>query len=206
MAQTLIGLTVGLLIGAGCRYFDIPSPAPPRLIGAFLLVAMTLGFVVAGQILFAAFFDPILLTLLRVFARGQVPQRTVGSGVTSMVAQRCGRIVNIASVSAERGGGTVGNVLYGTTKAGVVALTKGFARELAPFGITVNAVASALTDTSMTRHLLTPGRRREALARIPLGRFAATAEIANVVVFLASDAAAYITGETLAVDGGFLTR
>jgi len=51
MATTLIGLSVGLLIGAGCRYFDIPSPAPPRLIGALLLVAMTLGFVVAGQIL-----------------------------------------------------------------------------------------------------------------------------------------------------------
>jgi XapX domain-containing protein len=51
MATTLIGLSVGLLIGAGCRYLDIPSPAPPRLIGALLLVAMTLGFVVAGQIL-----------------------------------------------------------------------------------------------------------------------------------------------------------
>ena len=51
MATTIIGLTVGLLIGAGCRYFDIPSPAPPRLIGAILLVAMTLGFVVAGRIL-----------------------------------------------------------------------------------------------------------------------------------------------------------
>jgi XapX domain-containing protein len=51
MFATIIGLTVGLLIGAGCRYFDIPSPAPPRLIGAFLLVAMTLGFVVAGRIL-----------------------------------------------------------------------------------------------------------------------------------------------------------
>jgi len=51
MVATLIGLVVGLLIGAGCRYFDIPSPAPPRLIGAFLLVPMTLGFVVAGQIL-----------------------------------------------------------------------------------------------------------------------------------------------------------
>jgi len=51
MAATLIGLTVGLLIGAGCRYFDIPSPAPPRLIGALLLVAMTLGFTVAGHIL-----------------------------------------------------------------------------------------------------------------------------------------------------------
>jgi XapX domain-containing protein len=51
MTATIIGLVVGLLIGAGCRYFDIPSPAPPRLIGAFMLVAMTLGFVIAGHIL-----------------------------------------------------------------------------------------------------------------------------------------------------------
>jgi len=51
MAPTLIGMAVGLLIGAGCRYFDIPSPAPPRLIGALMLVAMTLGFIVAGHIL-----------------------------------------------------------------------------------------------------------------------------------------------------------
>ena len=51
MAPTLIGLIVGLLIGAGCRFFDVPSPAPPRLIGALMLVAMTLGFVLAGQIL-----------------------------------------------------------------------------------------------------------------------------------------------------------
>jgi len=51
MAATLVGLVLGLLIGAGCRYFDMPSPAPPRLIGAFMLVAMTLGFVVAGYIL-----------------------------------------------------------------------------------------------------------------------------------------------------------
>jgi 3-oxoacyl-[acyl-carrier protein] reductase len=126
--------------------------------------------------------------------------------LSTMVAQRFGRIVNIASVSAARGGGVFGNVLYGTTKAGVVAFTKGFARELAPFGITVNAVAPAVTGTAMTDPLLTPERREQTLARIPLGRFATTAEIANVVVFLASDAAAYVTGETVAVDGGFLTR
>ena len=126
--------------------------------------------------------------------------------LSAMAAQQFGRIVNIASVSAARGGGAFGNVLYGATKAGVVALTKGFARELAPFGVTVNAVAPAVTGTAMIEPLLTPERRLQVLARIPLGRLATTSEIANVVVFLASDAASYVTGETIAVDGGFLTR
>jgi 3-oxoacyl-[acyl-carrier protein] reductase len=128
------------------------------------------------------------------------------AALPAMIAQRQGRIVNVASVSAARGGGAFGNVLYGTTKAGVVALTKGFARELAPLGITVNAIAPAVTDTAMTHSMLTPERRQQVLASIPMGRFAATSEIASVVTFLASDAASYVTGETIAVDGGFLTR
>ena len=128
------------------------------------------------------------------------------AALPAMIAQRRGRIVSVASVSAARGGGAFGNVLYGTTKAGVVALTKGFARELAPYGITVNAIAPAVTDTAMTHGMLTPERRQQVLAAIPLGRFAATSEIASVVTFLASDAASYVTGETIAVDGGFLTR
>jgi 3-oxoacyl-[acyl-carrier protein] reductase len=63
-----------------------------------------------------------------------------------------------------------------------------------------------VTATAMTNPLLTPERREQTLLRIPLGRFATTAEIASVVVFLVSDAASYVTGETIAVDGGFLTR
>ncbi len=82
-----------------------------------------------------------------------------------MVKQRYGKIVNIASVSAMKGGGSFGNVLYGTTKAGVVALTKGLARELAPFGINVNAIAPGVVETNMTDSLLTPERRKAVLAR-----------------------------------------
>jgi len=123
-----------------------------------------------------------------------------------MVERRSGRIVNIASVSAARGGGVFGNALYGTTKAGVVALTKGMARDLGPFGINVNAIAPAVTETGMIGALLTPERRQAALASIPLGRFATPADIANMVVVLASDVSSYVSGETIVVDGGYLTR
>jgi NAD(P)-dependent dehydrogenase (short-subunit alcohol dehydrogenase family) len=123
-----------------------------------------------------------------------------------MVERRSGKIVNIASVSAAKGGGAFGNVLYGTTKAGVVALTKGMARDLAPYGINVNAIAPAVAETAMTNALLTPERRRSVIASIPLGRLALPEEIARIAAILASDVSAYITGETIAVDGGFLTR
>ena len=82
-----------------------------------------------------------------------------------MSKQRSGRIINIASVAAMRGGGTVGNALYGATKAGVVALTMGLARELGPHGITVNAIAPAIADTAMTRAVLTEEVRKKVLAR-----------------------------------------
>jgi len=123
-----------------------------------------------------------------------------------MVERKSGKIVNIASVSAAKGGGAFGNVLYGTTKAGVVALTKGMARELAPLGINVNCIAPAVTETGMTRALLTAERRQAVLASIPMGRFATTDDIANMVLILASDVSSYVTGETIVVDGGYLTR
>ncbi len=123
-----------------------------------------------------------------------------------MLRRRYGKIVNIASMSAARAGGVFGNVLYGTTKAGVVAFTKGFARELAPHGINVNAVAPGLVETAMTRGKLAGISREQLLAAMPMGRLAEVGDIANAVAFLASDAAAYITGDTLLVDGGCLTR
>src|SRR5262249_52789847 len=119
--------------------------------------------------------------------------------------QRAGRIINIASVSAMRGGGSLGNTIYGATKASVVASTMGLARELGPLGITVNAVAPAVADTAMTRAGLTDDMRRRIVARIPLGRLAALSDIAGLVTFLASDRAAFITGAVIPVDGGILT-
>ena len=128
------------------------------------------------------------------------------AALPAMIAQRYGKIVNIASVSAVKGGGSFGNVLYGTTKAGVVALTKGLARELAPHGINVNAVAPGVIETGMTASLMTPERRKTVLANVPAGRFAETRDIASVVALLCSDALEYVNGVTIPVDGGYLTR
>jgi 3-oxoacyl-[acyl-carrier protein] reductase len=129
----------------------------------------------------------------------------VKAAIPAMKKQSHGRIINIASVSAERGGGSVGNTLYATTKAGVVALTKGLARELGSDKITVNAIAPAIADTAMTHKLLTEDALKRILARIPMGRLAALSDIADLAVFLASDRASFITGTTIPVDGGILT-
>ena len=128
----------------------------------------------------------------------------VQAAIPAMRGRGGATIINIASVSAEKGGGALGNVWYGTTKAAVVAITRGLGRELGPQGIRVNAIAPAVLDTGMVHELLTPERREKILARIPLGRLATAEDIARLAVFLASDASAFITGETIAVDGGFL--
>jgi 3-oxoacyl-[acyl-carrier protein] reductase len=127
------------------------------------------------------------------------------AAIPIMRKQRSGRIINIASVAAMRGGGTVGNALYGATKAGVVALTMGLARELGPHGITVNAIAPAIADTAMTRAVLTEDVRKKVMARIPLGRLTTPSDIADLALFLASERASFITGTVIPVDGGILT-
>lgn len=129
----------------------------------------------------------------------------VRAAVPAMARQRAGRIVNIASISAMRGGGSIGNTLYGASKAAVVALTMGLARELGPQGITVNAIAPAVVDTAMTHAQLTEEARQKIIARIPLGRLASLADVAEVAAFIASDRAQFITGAVIPVDGGILT-
>jgi len=128
----------------------------------------------------------------------------VQAAVPAMRRRGRGAIVNIASVSHEKGGGAFGNVWYGTTKAGVVAMTKGLGRELGPAGIRVNAIAPAVVATDMVRTLLTEEVRQRIVSRIPMGRLAEEDDVARAAVYLASDWADFITGETLAVDGGFL--
>ena len=111
-----------------------------------------------------------------------------------------GRVINVTSAAGLVG--TIGQVNYGAAKAAVVGVTKSLARELAKKQITVNAVAP-LAATAMTKNIRTNEKlAAKTLARIPLGRWADPDEIAATFVFFASDAASYITGQVLPVDGG----
>ena len=121
----------------------------------------------------------------------------------SMMAQRSGRIINIASVAGKRGGGFFGNTCYSSTKGGVIAFTKGVAREAGPYNITVNAVAPAMIETEMISGM--PADKRQALlGSIPLGRTGSVDDVAAAVCFLASDSAGFMTGEIMDVDGGLM--
>ena len=124
----------------------------------------------------------------------------------AMLKKRSGKIINIASISAFKGGGVFGNVLYGTTKAGVAALTKGLAREVGSHGINVNGIHPGLADTGMTNQHLNDSNRAKMSEVIPLGRLASTADIARLVAFLASNLSEYITGEMITIDGGLTTK
>ena len=118
-----------------------------------------------------------------------------------MIKQRGGRIINISSIVGIMG--NAGQANYVASKAGLVGLTKSAARELASRNITVNAVAPGFIETAMTQNL--PEKVREAmLAQIPLNRFGSPEEVAHAVAFLASDQAAYITGQVMHVNGGML--
>ena len=128
----------------------------------------------------------------------------VQAAVPAMRGRAGASIINIASVSAEKGGGAIGNVWYGATKAAVVAMTRGLGRELGPLGIRVNAISPSVMETEMVRDALTTSLRENLLKRFPLGRLATADDVAQLALFLASDAASFITGETVAVDGGFL--
>jgi 3-oxoacyl-[acyl-carrier protein] reductase len=117
----------------------------------------------------------------------------------TMLKQKSGRIINISSVVGQRG--NFGQTNYAASKAGIIGFTKSLARELASKGITVNAIAPGFTETSLVKNL--PEKvKTQLLEQIPMRRFAKPAEIAAVVVFLASDASSYVTGQVINVNGG----
>jgi 3-oxoacyl-[acyl-carrier protein] reductase len=119
--------------------------------------------------------------------------------ISSMMKARWGRVINITSVVGETG--AAGQANYAASKAGLIGLTKSLAREFASRSITVNAVAPGFIQTAMT-DVLTDDQKAAILAHVPLARYGVVEDIAAAVSFLASDAAGYITGHTLDVNGG----
>ena len=129
------------------------------------------------------------------------PFLCIRPAVRAMIAKHYGRIINVISPAGLVG--KAGAAHYAASKGGLLSLTKSLAREVARFGITVNALCPGIVDTPLVAGL--PAHVRDAMvAQIPLGRTGRPEEIADAVVFLASPAASYITGATLAVDGGLV--
>ena len=120
----------------------------------------------------------------------------------TMIAQKFGRIVNLSSVSAKRGGGVYGGAHYSAAKAGILGFSKALAREVAEFGITVNSVTPGLIATDIRGGLEAPGRQLELSKDIPCKRMGTPQEVAASIAFLASDEAGYITGEEIDINGG----
>ncbi len=121
----------------------------------------------------------------------------------SMMERGCGVIVNIASIAGRNGGG-VGAGAYATAKGGIITWTKALAKELAPYGIRVNCVSPGVIDTPFHETFTTPEIMHNLIQTIPLKRAGTPMECAKVIVFLASDAASYVVGETIEVNGGQL--
>jgi NAD(P)-dependent dehydrogenase (short-subunit alcohol dehydrogenase family) len=122
--------------------------------------------------------------------------------VPHLRARRSGAIVNMGSIAAQRGGGVLGGPHYAAAKGAAQTLAKAMARELAPDGIRVNAIAPGLVDTELLVGKLTDEGRQAAMTGTPLGRLALPLDIANACLFLSSDLSSYVTGVVLDVNGG----
>ena len=119
----------------------------------------------------------------------------------SMMERKAGAVINVSSI-AGRNGGALGSIHYSTAKGGLITFTKGLAKELAPFGVRVNAVSPGVIDTRYHEQFSTPEMMKTYAGMIPLGRVGTPAEVAKVICFLASDAASYLAGETIEINGG----
>lgn len=121
----------------------------------------------------------------------------------SMLGRKEGSIINVSSIAGRNGGG-LGAIAYAAAKGGLIAFTKGLAREFTPQGIRVNAVSPGTVDTNYHKTFSTGQMIANAIAATPLGRIGRPEEVAEVIVFLASPAASYISGETIEINGGAL--
>jgi 3-oxoacyl-[acyl-carrier protein] reductase len=119
----------------------------------------------------------------------------------SMMARKSGAIVNVSSI-AGRNGGALGSIHYSTAKGGVITFTKGLAKELAPYGVRVNAVSPGVIATPYHEQFSSAEMMKTYVGMIPLGRIGIPQEVANVICFLASDASSYLAGETIEINGG----
>jgi NAD(P)-dependent dehydrogenase (short-subunit alcohol dehydrogenase family) len=119
----------------------------------------------------------------------------------SMMERRTGAIINLSSI-AGRNGGALGSIHYSTAKGGLITFTKGLAKELAPFGVRVNAVSPGVIDTPYHEQFSSTEMMKGYVNAIPLGRIGKPEEVAQVIAFLASDAAGYLVGETIEINGG----
>lgn len=124
--------------------------------------------------------------------------------IPHMRSNGAGSIVNMSSVSAQRGGGIFGGPHYSAAKAGILGLTKAMARELAPDGVRSNAICPGFIDTDITAGKLTNEMRGQVLDGIPMGRAGTAMDVAGCCLFLASDLSAYVTGSEIDVNGGSL--
>src|SRR5207253_2622081 len=121
----------------------------------------------------------------------------------SMMERRAGAIINVSSI-AGRNGGALGSIHYSAAKGGLITFTKGLAKELAPYGVRVNAVSPGVIETPFHEQFSTPEAMRAYANGIPLGRVGKAEEVAQVITFLASEAASYLAGETIEINGGML--
>jgi 3-oxoacyl-[acyl-carrier protein] reductase len=118
-----------------------------------------------------------------------------------MMARKSGVIVNVSSI-AGRNGGALGSIHYSTAKGGVITFTKGLAKELAPYGVRVNAVSPGVIATPYHEQFSSAEMMKTYVGMIPLGRIGTPQEVANVICFLSSDASSYLAGETIEINGG----
>lgn len=119
----------------------------------------------------------------------------------SMMERKTGAIINVSSI-AGRNGGALGSIHYSTAKGGLITFTKGLAKELGAFGIRVNAISPGVINTPYHEQFSSPEMMKTYVGMIPLGRIGTPPEVAKVICFLASDAASYLAGETIEINGG----